>query len=167
MRDPISGEAALRPFDLPEAAINEDRQVVMPWANQILPAAGIVRNIPAEEDDAASVISVASSGAPPGKRREILTLMPRSRAKLMVKLVILRLLRCSQMKMSLKPRVRKSLNSAKKSNVSCMRPMTPLPPQERDGCTRGSAYQQVVDPFFFGSVLLGSSPGRSALQSAE
>ena len=24
-----------------------------------------------------------------------------------------------------------------------------------------------VNPFFFGSVLLGSSPGRSALQSAE
>ena len=83
-------EAALRAFDLPEAAINEDRQVVMPWANQILPAAGIARDIPAEEDDAASV-SVASSGAPPGERREILTPMPRSRAKLMVKLAMLRL----------------------------------------------------------------------------
>ena len=58
-------EAALRAFDLPEAAINEDRQVVMPWANQILPAAGIARDIPAEEDDAASV---ASSGAPPRRK---------------------------------------------------------------------------------------------------
>ena len=36
----------------------------MPWANQILPAVGVARDILAEEDDAASVISVASSGAP-------------------------------------------------------------------------------------------------------
>ena len=61
-------EAALRAFDLPEAAINEDRQVVMPWANQIIPAAGTAHDVPAEEDDAASVTSVASSGAPPRRK---------------------------------------------------------------------------------------------------
>ena len=61
-------EAALQAFDLPEAAITEDKQVVMPWANQIIPAAGIARNIPAEEEDTASVISVASSGASPRQK---------------------------------------------------------------------------------------------------
>ena len=35
--------------------------MVVPWANQILPAAGPVRKVPAEEDDACSVVSVASS----------------------------------------------------------------------------------------------------------
>ena len=103
-------EAALKAFDLPEAAINEDKQVAMPWANQIIPAAGIAHDIPAEEDTA-SVISVASIvGLPPGERREILTPMPRSRAKLMIKLTLPRLWRCSLMKMSRNPRVRKSLN---------------------------------------------------------
>ena len=57
-------EAASKAFDLPDAAVTEDKQVVMPWANQIIPAAGIARNIPAEEEDTASVISVASSRAP-------------------------------------------------------------------------------------------------------
>ena len=52
---------ALRAFELPEAAINADLSVVVPWANQILPAAGSVRKVPAEEDDADSVVSVASS----------------------------------------------------------------------------------------------------------
>ena len=103
-------EAALKAFDLPEAAINEDKQVVMPWANQIIPAAGIAHNIPAEEEDTASVISVASSGAPPGERREILTPMPHSRVMLMIKLTWPRLLRCPLMKMSRNLRVRKSLN---------------------------------------------------------
>ena len=34
-----------------------------PWANQILPAAGVALAIPAEEDDVASVVFVASTGA--------------------------------------------------------------------------------------------------------
>ena len=42
---------ALRAFELPDAAINPDLSVVVPWANQILPAAGPVRKVPAEEDD--------------------------------------------------------------------------------------------------------------------
>ena len=60
---------ALLAFDLPEAAISDDLSVVLPWANQILPAAGRARSIPAEEDDNDndSVVSVASSGAPPRK----------------------------------------------------------------------------------------------------
>ena len=33
------------------------------------------------------------------------------------------------MKMSLKPRVKKSLSLVKKNNVSCMRPMRPMPLQ--------------------------------------
>ena len=56
-------EAALHVFDLPDAAITEDKQVVMLWANRILPAARFARNIPAEEEDTASMISVASSRA--------------------------------------------------------------------------------------------------------
>ena len=40
----------------------------MPWANRILPAARFARNIPAEEEDTASVISVASSGTTAQKR---------------------------------------------------------------------------------------------------
>ena len=52
---------ALRAFELPEAAINPDLSVVVPWTNQILPAAGPVRKVPAEEDDTDSVVSVASS----------------------------------------------------------------------------------------------------------
>ena len=63
-KDPKFREAALQAFGLPEAAITEDKQVIMPWANRILPAARFARNIPAEEEDTASVISVASSGAP-------------------------------------------------------------------------------------------------------
>ena len=55
---------ALRAFALPEAAISDDLSVVLPWANQILPAAGRAYSVPAEEDDNASVVSVASSGAP-------------------------------------------------------------------------------------------------------
>ena len=55
-------------FDLPDAAIMDDKQVIMPWANQILPAAMLAHNIPAEEEDTASVISVASSGAAAQKR---------------------------------------------------------------------------------------------------
>ena len=43
--------AALEAFDLPDAAITEDKQVIMPWANQILPAAMLAHNIPAEEED--------------------------------------------------------------------------------------------------------------------
>ena len=54
-------------FDLPEAAISDDLSVVLPWANQIIPAAGRARSVPAEEDDNDSVVSVASSGAPPRK----------------------------------------------------------------------------------------------------
>ena len=54
---------ALRTFGLPEAAINADLSVVVPWANQILPAAGPARKVPAEEDDNDSVVSVASSNA--------------------------------------------------------------------------------------------------------
>ena len=50
--------AALEAFDLPDAAITDDKQVIMPWANQILPAAMLAHNIPAEEEDTASVISV-------------------------------------------------------------------------------------------------------------
>ena len=42
--------------------------MIMPWANRILPAARFARNIPAEEEDTASVISVASSGATAKKR---------------------------------------------------------------------------------------------------
>ena len=42
----------------------------MPWANKIIPAAGFARNIPAEEEDTASVMSVASSGAPRPKPRD-------------------------------------------------------------------------------------------------
>ena len=61
-------EAALHAFDLPDAAITEDKQVIMPWANRILPAARFARNIPAEEEDTASVISVASSGTTAQKR---------------------------------------------------------------------------------------------------
>ena len=60
--------AALEAFDLPDAAIMEDKQVIMLWANQILPAAMLAHNIPAEEEDTASVISVASSGAAAQKR---------------------------------------------------------------------------------------------------
>ena len=60
--------AALNAFDLPDAAITEDKQVIMPWANRILPAAMLAHNIPAEEEDTASVISVASSGAAAQKR---------------------------------------------------------------------------------------------------
>ena len=59
---------ALRAFDLPEAAINDDLSVVLPWANQILPAAGRAYTVPAEEGDNASVVSVASSGAPATKQ---------------------------------------------------------------------------------------------------
>ena len=59
---------ALRAFELPEAAISDDLKVVVPWANQILPAAGQARAVPAEEDDNASVVSVASSGAPTPKQ---------------------------------------------------------------------------------------------------
>ena len=40
--------------------------MIMPWANRILPAARFA--IPAEEEDTASVISVASSGATAKKR---------------------------------------------------------------------------------------------------
>ena len=40
----------------------------MPWANRLLPAAMLACNIPAEEEDTASVISVASSGAAVQKR---------------------------------------------------------------------------------------------------
>ena len=47
---------ALRAFALPDATISDDLKVVLPWANQILPAAN------------ASVVSVASSGAPTPKR---------------------------------------------------------------------------------------------------
>ena len=36
----------------------------MPWANRILPAARVARTIPAEEEDTASVISVASGWTP-------------------------------------------------------------------------------------------------------
>ena len=60
--------AALNAFDLPDAAITDDKQVIMPWANRILPAAMLAHNIPAEEEDTASVISVASSGAAAQKR---------------------------------------------------------------------------------------------------
>ena len=60
--------AALKAFDLPDAAITDDKQVIMPWANRILPAAMLAHNIPAEEEDTASVISVASSGAAAQKR---------------------------------------------------------------------------------------------------
>ena len=38
--------AALNAFDLPDAAITEDKQVIMPWANRILPAAMLAHNIP-------------------------------------------------------------------------------------------------------------------------
>ena len=58
---------ALRAFELPEAAISADLSVVVPWANQILPAAGPARKVPAEEDDNDSVVSVASSNAPAAK----------------------------------------------------------------------------------------------------
>ena len=51
---------ALRAFELPEAAINSDLSVVVPCANQILPAAGPARKVPAEEDDTDSDASVAS-----------------------------------------------------------------------------------------------------------
>ena len=61
-------EAALQAFGLPEAAITEDKQVIMPWANQIITAVRLVRNIPAEEEDAASMISVASSRVPPRQK---------------------------------------------------------------------------------------------------
>ena len=99
-------EAALQAFGLPEAAITEDKQVIMPWANQIIPAARLARNIPAEEEDTASVISVF----PHGKRQENLIQTPHSQVRLTIKLTLPRSWRCPLMKMSRNPRVRKSLN---------------------------------------------------------
>ena len=49
--------AALRAFELPDAAMSAELKVVMPWANQILPAARRAHTI-----DTASVVSV---GLPP------------------------------------------------------------------------------------------------------
>ena len=72
--------AALNAFDLPDAAITEDKQVIMPWANRML-----ARNIPAEEEDTASVISVASSGAAAQKRATETDSDARNRVRTMLK----------------------------------------------------------------------------------
>ena len=57
-------QAAKQAFDLPENSINEDLSVATEWATNILPAAGQAYQVPDEEDDNASVVTVASSGAP-------------------------------------------------------------------------------------------------------
>ena len=96
--------AALEAFDLPDAAIMEDKQVIMPWANQILPAAMLAHNIPAEEEDTASVISVASSGA------AARTQMHHKPVRMMLKRKLEQLRRCPRMKTNLNPRARRSSN---------------------------------------------------------
>ena len=118
----------------------------MPWANQILPAAGVARAILAEEDDAASVVSVASSGAPSRQRAgesdsdasqlsevadqddqatvvEVLTDEDESEAE-----------------------SEEELNLVRKSNDFCMKPMRPMQPQGRGGYSNESIPQQVVEP---------------------
>ena len=54
---------ALRAFALPETAISSDLSVASEWATKILPVVGQAYAVPAEEDDNASVVSVASRGA--------------------------------------------------------------------------------------------------------
>ena len=51
-------------------AIRSDLSVATEWATKILPAVGQAYSVPAEEDDNASVVSVASSGAPTPKRAD-------------------------------------------------------------------------------------------------
>ena len=61
---------AARAFALPETSIKSDLSVAAEWAQKILPSVGQAGFVPAEDDDNASVVSVASSGAPAPKRAD-------------------------------------------------------------------------------------------------
>ena len=76
---------ALRAFDLPEAAISDDLKVVLPWANQILPAAGRAHAVLLKRMTMPLLYLLPQAVLPPPTGLATLARMPPNQVKVMTR----------------------------------------------------------------------------------